>query len=750
MRSWRLPRAGLGGWRLPRAVPLRLRIFFRAVFAGLALATLAMAVGVLVEEKQLAHRHYQAGLQKTQEQIVARLRHPTGQLALLNPRMDRDKPGDVGGPLRPLVLPFSAIDFDDKTKVQQAVEMAGCLVQYRDGATLCVAVGNNPFAGGFIYLAGSFASGALVPHLPGELDFTTSHRVRVSVAMRGQTWRWVAPFEALADGANVGPSGAPGLRGRLTGYVDGVPIVHGTKTVRDFRGWLWQDGRCIDEPADPARHASVASPSGHASAASPSGHASAASPSGHASAASPSGDCAKRSFFSIRLPVEVFRDALFQADRGRIVWPPPDLAQILVRLQVLAPGDGAPLFDSDSEGAEPPFALADLRTLLLPGERLALRREGATEDLVTLVGGSAADEAPRARWIDGLVRRLPVDGYDAPLQLRGAIATPLGRYQLVLDGDVRSVNRTLAAVATRVSGYVGAMLAAVLVAWLLIELRIIRRITVLTKRAASVSQGMKSAGGLPRIDVADLRGSDELGVLAGGLQDLLQRVDEDLKREQIRAQQEKDQWHAVGHEIVSPLQSLLALHGDPDDPSHRYLRRMQQAVQVLYGQASPSEAFESTTLQLAPIDLETFLGHVAANADAVGIHRLRYESPGARVLVRADEFSLEDVVTHVLRNADRHRTPGSTITLRLGFDEREARVEIWNEGAPIPEAMLEKIFEYGVSDLGDQAGDDDRSGEGHRGQGLFVARTYMAKMGGTIAARNGDGGVTFTLRLPRV
>ena len=35
----------------------------------------------------------------------------------------------------------------------------------------------------------------------------------------------------------------------------------------------------------------------------------------------------------------------------------------------------------------------------------------------------------------------------------------------------------------------------------------------------------------------------------------------------------------------------------------------------------------------APIDLETFLGHVAANADAVGIHRLRYESPGARVLV---------------------------------------------------------------------------------------------------------------------
>ena len=39
-------------------------------------------------------------------------------------------------------------------------------------------------------------------------------------------------------------------------------------------------------------------------------------------------------------------------------------------------------------------------------------------------------------------------------------------------------------------------------------------------------------------------------------------------------------------------------------------------------------------------------------------------------------------------------------------------------------------------------------GEG-RGQGLFVARTYMAKMGGTITAANVGDGVSFTLRLPR-
>ena len=39
---------------------------------------------------------------------------------------------------------------------------------------------------------------------------------------------------------------------------------------------------------------------------------------------------------------------------------------------------------------------------------------------------------------------------------------------------------------------------------------------------------------------------------------------------------------------------------------------------------------------------------------------------------------------------------------------------------------------------------------GNRGQGLFVAKTYMAKMGGTIAARNEGDGVSLVLGLQRV
>ena len=63
----------------------------------------------------------------------------------------------------------------------------------------------------------------------------------------------------------------------------------------------------------------------------------------------------------------------------------------------------------------------------------------------------------------------------------------------------------------------------------------------------------------------------------------------------------------------------MALHGQPGNPAERYITRMQQAVRVLYGQASPSEAFESTTLELQPLDLNRFLQHVAGNAGYIGI-----------------------------------------------------------------------------------------------------------------------------------
>ena len=85
-----------------------------------------------------------------------------------------------------------------------------------------------------------------------------------------------------------------------------------------------------------------------------------------------------------------------------------------------------------------------------------------------------------------------------------------------------------------------------------------------------------------------------------------------------------------------------------------------------------------------------------------------------------------------------------SVSLSLETTDTEAIVSIHNRGPQIPAEMIDKIFEYGVSD---QA---DAGAAGNRGQGLFVAKTYMAKMGGTIAVRNVADGVVFDLTLQRV
>ncbi len=717
--SWR---ARLAAWRWPGLAFFRLRLFFRGVFLLLAVATVGIALSVLQDEKELSDRSYREGFAKTMGQVAAQLRHPAGQLALLNPPAATTT-GAAAGAVHPLVLPFAALDFDDHNKVEQAVEMAGCTRQYPGDAALCVAIGSNPWAGGFVYVVGHAPSPPPVAHAPGEHDLALSHRLRVDVALRGRRYGWIAPFEPEpATAVNV-------VRGRLTGFAEDADGAVLPRPVRDFRGWLWQGGPCLDGGTDIAA-------------------------------------CARRAFFSVRLPVELLHDDLVASPHP--AWPPADLNRIDVRVRWLAPGDAAPLFDSARPGATAPFSLADLATQLLPGETLQLRKlgGGTTAPLATIQGLAApappaTNAMPQAvndflgRAVRGLLRRLPVAGEDAPIEATETIRTPAGSYELHGVGDERSANRGLAVVATRVSWFVVAMLAALALAWGAIEWTIIRRITMLTKRSRAVTAAVVEAGNAApasrwsTLDIADLRSPDELGVLATCLAELLQRVEESMQRERLRAEREKDQWMAVGHEIMSPLQSLIALHGAPDDASRRYILRMQQAIRVLYGSASPSEAFQSTTLQLATLELDAFLAEVAANAPHAGIADVRYDGPGVPVVVRADEYPLEDVITHVLQNAQRHRRAGTPITLRLRADDARATVELHNEGEPIAEELIERIFEYGVSGaLEADAGSDAHAPQ--RGQGLFVAKTYMAKMGGTVAAENVAGGVTIVLTLPRV
>jgi two-component system, OmpR family, sensor kinase len=700
-----VPRLGLAFFRR--------RLFFRAVFVLLIAATLGLALAVLQDEKERSYQNYQGSFKKTQSEILARLRHPAGQLALLNPQHGAN--AETGAGLTPLLLPFGALDFDDPFKAQQAIDSAGCAVQLQGGSSICAGIGNNPYAGGFVYLAGAFNASALQGREKGQLDLQSIHRAKVSLSLRGNTSTWIAPLELQER-----ESGAAGnaLVGRWAGFMEadtqaqGSQLIRESRPVREFRGWVWQSNTCAD--------ATNASP-----------------------------DCPRRAFFSIRLPAEALREAIWR--KPQVVWPPADLNEIRVSMQVM--GSSGRVFDTTSPRESSPAGLADLTQSLLPGETLQLKRlsgRNANTPALSLRNQTEAQEQV-SPWVRRIVSLLPVDTQVPPLKAVDTINTPVGSFEATLTGDVRAVERSISIVATRMLWLVGAMLAAIALAWALIEIGLIRRVTQLAKRAAAVSYNVNAPeleNRLAAMDVSDLRGKDELGILAGGLSDLMQRVKDDISREHVRAQQERQMWHAVGHEIMSPLQSLMVLHGKEGDTSYRYVQRMQQAVKVLYGQASPSEAIAKADVAAGVLDLDAFLAQIAGNAHFAGIGQVIYERPALAtpLMVKADEFALEDVVTHILSNAQRHRLEGTPITLSVAQEGAQAVLRIHNQGQPIPADLLPGIFDYGVS--GSKTAADDPS-HPHRGQGLFVAKSYMGKMGGSVEAINDSGGVSFRLTLLR-
>ena len=690
---------------------LRGRLIFRGVFLLLMLATILLALVILQGEKFRAYQNYHRNLIKTHSTVMAKLRHPSGQLALLNPDIF-EQPIT---PLRPLLLPYAALDFSDHDKSQQAIEVAGCSIHYPKG-DICVGIGSNPYAGGFIYILGKVETTDLISRVPGVLDLTNVHRVRITLSHHGKDIHWNAPFEHIVDNSNYM------TKGKLAGFLVQTDYLNAkAKPNKEFSGWMWQSRHCNDAFSN---------------------------------------NCLHTTYYSIRLPVSHFSQALF--DKKRPQWPPKDLADYRLQIVLMAPLSDKAVFDSNASDASLPYALSGLAEPLLAGEKLTIssERAGVTEALK--LEGEVLDtvNSPYFDWLQTIIAHIPVImkshqlGYEhQSLILVDTLKHSTGDYQVELQGNLASVNHDLREMAMRVTWVVAIMLSAILIAWLLVEFSFLRRLTLLTKRAANVSYNMRVQSEasshldlserIQALSLADLQGRDEVGILANSLSELLTRIQADVRQAQVRAQQDKDMWQAVGHEIMSPLQSLMVLHPDQKSQSYRYVSRMLQAVRMLYGHASPSEAVEAANLNLEIIDADIFMGLIAENAHYAGISDVVYQQYGEPVWIRANAFSLEDVLTHILNNAQRHRDKQTAIQLTLMATDALVEIQIANQGALISTEKLKHIFEYGVSD-----GEGQEEVE-RRGQGLFVSKSYITKMGGTIEAQNLSNGVVFIIRLPR-
>ena len=208
----------------------------------------------------------------------------------------------------------------------------------------------------------------------------------------------------------------------------------------------------------------------------------------------------------------------------------------------------------------------------------------------------------------------------------------------------------------------------------------------------------------------------------------------------------------MSHEIRTPLTAIIGVAdvlGDGHDPELAAIVRQggERLLQTLDAVLDLAQ-LESGTRVLAPdrLDVEALVREVLASfapqARAAGL-TLHLEVEDACPLARADGAALGRVLCNLLHNAVKFTKEGG-VTLRIGRDGRDVRIEVADTGVGISATFLPRLFD----DFEQESEGFTRSHEG-AGLGLSIAKRLLDLMGGTIEVESTQGvGSTFVVRVP--
>jgi signal transduction histidine kinase len=287
---------------------------------------------------------------------------------------------------------------------------------------------------------------------------------------------------------------------------------------------------------------------------------------------------------------------------------------------------------------------------------------------------------------------------------------------------------------------------------------------------AVASRAMRPISGLTRVArrIADTRDpslrlpmpetEDEVAELAKTLDQMLRELDAARGETEQMIQAQRDFVADASHELRTPLTSILAnlelleasfneRGADPDEEeivagalgSSRRMRRLVADLLLLAradaGRAGPRRPCDISQVAKMAVD------EVRPTADG---HRLALDAE-AGLEIDGNPDDLHRLVLNLVENGVRHTPAGSTITVAVTRDDREARLEVSDDGPGLPEGLGEQIFSRFVR--GD--GPADVSRDSGTGLGLAIVKAVAVSHGGRVeTGRSASGGASFVIHLP--
>jgi heavy metal sensor kinase len=276
---------------------------------------------------------------------------------------------------------------------------------------------------------------------------------------------------------------------------------------------------------------------------------------------------------------------------------------------------------------------------------------------------------------------------------------------------------------------------------------LVRRILKPVHAMARIAREIEEKDLSRRIDV---RTQDELGQLAGTLNQTFSRLESAFERErQFTAD--------ASHELRTPLaivqgEASLALSKERSNEEYRKslqaisekVSQMSSVINKLLDLARADSGKEN--LSFARIDLNELLSDIASDMETLCEEKsLKFVlSLTGRPQVKADRIKLRELFLNLLDNAVHYTHPGGAVTLSSSVDLNRVTVIVRDTGIGIPPEHLNHVFErfYRVSKA--HAGD-----KGGTGLGLAISKHIVDLHSGTIDVVSQVGnGSSFIVALP--
>lgn len=291
----------------------------------------------------------------------------------------------------------------------------------------------------------------------------------------------------------------------------------------------------------------------------------------------------------------------------------------------------------------------------------------------------------------------------------------------------------------------------------------------ISKPVGQLSQAARKMAQLDFSSPCEIHTNDEFGELSQSLNKMAQnlqqalsqlqaanlQLEKDVEQEKRLLEERKELIDNLSHEMKTPLGIIRAYtEGLQDEPDEK---KRQKYSDVIIAEVERMSDLITALLDLSALEngaaklraehfdfvefVETVAGRLLIDVPD-GYYELQYDLPEHPVYVYTDKDRMEQVLNNLLVNAKQNVRPGGILALSLKENNGSLDFSIFNQGPPISQENLDKIWTKFYR--------DKNSRHSGSGLGLAIVAQILSMQELAYGVANRSGGVVFYFSVPTV